>query len=167
MTICVVTHYFLVCRANHTKGFPYFSALIALRQAGQSLDTTQYAYCLRYILVSLYTWTEQARPQAIEQLLLSDLEEAVNNVVFSEAFKTSGVYGYQPVTMTALLELWIRYLRPETSEGNPALFLTSTGQKLAQGYVTKALHTYFAHFGLDVNVTSIRRLIEVCLIYNM
>jgi hypothetical protein len=148
-------------RDLHIKGFAYFSSLIALRQAGQSHDSSQYAYCLRYLFVSFYTWHEQARPQALEAMLLTDLNDAVNNVYFSEEFKTSSVYGYQPVTMNELVKVYVEHVRPKTTDCNAALFLTNTGSKLGQGYVTKALNTYFAHFGLNICVTTIRTLIEV------
>jgi hypothetical protein len=157
----VLSLFCFVNRDLHINGFAYFSSLIALRQAGQSLDSSQYAYCLRYIFVSFYTWNEQARPQAIESMRINDLDEAVNNVVFSEDFKTSSVYGYQPITLNELVKVYIEDLRPETTDINGALFLTNTGSKLGQGYVTKALHTYFAHFGLNICVKTIRCLIEV------
>jgi hypothetical protein len=148
-----------IYREHHETGFLYFSSLLALRQAGQTLDATQYSYCLRYILASLYVWKENARPQAIEELLLKDLDKAVEGVVFSQNFKTKWVYAWQPVTMNKLVELFIKLLRPESD--SPYLFLTYTGTPIGQGYASKALNIYFSRFGLNMSVLVIRKLIEV------
>jgi hypothetical protein len=59
------------CRRMHVQGFACFSAILAVRQAGFQLDSTQFAYCNRYVLTSLYTWKENSRPMAIENLLLT------------------------------------------------------------------------------------------------
>jgi hypothetical protein len=154
--------FLFLIRTHHIMGFELFSALIALRQAGHNLDTSQYAFCLKYVLTSMYAWKENARPQAVEELLLTDIDKAVNNVVMSEMFKTRQIYGYQPVTMTLLVTLWTQHLRPDTD--CEYLFVTNAGTKLGQGYVSKAINSYFAHFGLDVSVTVIRKLIEVSFI---
>jgi len=63
------------------QGFAYFSALLALRQANVELDDAQYAYCNRYVLSSLYTWSGNSRPMAIEKLLLAG-KKCVRNVFF-------------------------------------------------------------------------------------
>lgn len=61
----------LLLRDMHAKGFGVFSDILAVRQAGTQLNVNQIAYCNRYILASLYTWKENARPMALEHLKLS------------------------------------------------------------------------------------------------
>jgi hypothetical protein len=143
-------------RTHHINGFGYFSALIALRQANQTLDSSQHSFCIKYVLTSFYAWADNARPHAVEELLLTDVDMAVNNVVFSQLFKTSGTYGWQPVTMTVIVYLYIQLIRPDTE--CKYLFVTNTGTKYAQGYVTKAIQSYYTHFGLDITINVFRKL---------
>lgn len=77
----------------------------------------------------------------------------------SDMFKTSQMYRYQPVTMTALIDLYILYIRPQTD--SKYLFVTNTGTKLGQGYVGRSVTQYYALFGLDICTTTVRKLIEV------
>jgi hypothetical protein len=60
-------------RELHMRGFAYYSALLALRQAGHTLDVSEWAYCNRWMIVSIYVWREQARPMAVELMLKKGL----------------------------------------------------------------------------------------------
>jgi hypothetical protein len=83
----------------------------------------------------------------------------VDGVIMSDIFKTSSIYKYQPVTMTALIDLYILYIRPSTD--SKYLFVTNTGTKLGQGYVGRSVTQYYALFGLDICTNTVRKLIEV------
>ena len=84
----------------------------------------------------------------------------MEDVILSDNFKTNYIYKFQPVTITSLIGLYVKYIRPDTEE-SPFLFLTSKGTKLGQGYVGKGVNHYFALFGLDLSITMIRKMIEV------
>lgn len=88
-----------------------------------------------------------------------ELLTAVEGVIMSEKFKTSYLFKFQPVTMTAVVDLYVKYIRPETN--SPYLFVTSTGKQLGQGYVSKAVGMYFEMFGLDICTNTVRKLVEV------
>jgi len=84
----------------------------------------------------------------------------VEDVILSDNFKTNYIYKFQPVTITVLINLYTQYIRPDT-DTSAFLFLTYKGTQLGQGYVGKAVNSFFALFGLDLNITAIRKMIEV------
>ena len=85
----------------------------------------------------------------------------MEDVILSDNFKTSGMYKYQPVTITVLIGLYVQYIRPVTAGQDSFLFLTSKGTQLGQGYVGKGVNLYFGLFGLDMSITMIRKMTEV------
>ena len=90
----------------------------------------------------------------------------MEDVILSDNFKTNYIYKFQPVTITVLINLYVQYIRPNTDD-TEFLFLTCKGTQLGQGYVGKGVNSFFALFGLDLNITAIRKLIEVCTIILM
>jgi hypothetical protein len=60
-------------RAKHELGWAYFDSLVMLSQAGATLSAAQRAFGTRYVVASLWVFAENARPMAIEKLLLSGL----------------------------------------------------------------------------------------------
>jgi len=58
-------------RELHELGWPYFNSLVMLSQAGATLSPSQCAYGLRFVVASLWVYTENARPMALEKLTLT------------------------------------------------------------------------------------------------
>jgi hypothetical protein len=58
-------------RVFHDHGWPYFEGLVMLSLAGGRLTTAQLAFATRYVVASLWVFAENARPMAVEKLLLS------------------------------------------------------------------------------------------------
>jgi hypothetical protein len=90
-----------------------------------------------------------------------DMQTAVDGIFLSEDFKTNHIFGFQPVTFPLVMELYLQYVRPDTD--CPYLFVTNSGQQVAQGYINKCFNTYYLLFGLDMNVTTVRKMIHVSL----
>ena len=58
-------------RVRHKTGWDYFDALVHLAQAGAKLTKMELAYGLRYVAASMWVLSDNARPMAMEKLLLS------------------------------------------------------------------------------------------------
>lgn len=59
-------------------------------------------------------------------------------------FKTAAAYGYQPVTTTRLLEVYVDYFRKGTSDVEE-VFLTTKGTPMKQGYVNRGKDELYCH----------------------
>jgi len=58
-------------RDHIDAGWPYYDSLVALRQAGGTLSSSQLAFGFRYTIASLYGYEENARAMAIEEMTMS------------------------------------------------------------------------------------------------
>lgn len=151
-------------REKHRAGWVYFDALVHLAQAGEKLSKTELAYGLRYVVASLWVVADNARPMAIEKLKLTgkllvlmliacnlvtmyviyaclELKDLKGGVVMSTHFKTSAVYGYQPVTLPLLLDIYVKYFRHGSDEVEE-VFLTTTGAPMKQGYINRGTNCH-------------------------
>ena len=122
-------------RRLHKEGWEYFDTLVMLAQAGTTLTNSQLAYGLRYVVASLWSFAENARPMALEKLKIQDLERMVDGVVLSPHFKTATEYKDQPVTVTLLVHVYIKFFRKPAEESEEALFVTTKGTPVLQGYI--------------------------------
>jgi len=68
-------------RVLHDTGWEYFDSLVALAQAGAALSSSQRSYGMRYVVASLWVRAENARPMAVEKLLLSGLINDIYNIM--------------------------------------------------------------------------------------
>jgi hypothetical protein len=75
--------------------------------------------------------------------MMLDLEGSMGGVVLSSNFKTAAVYKNQPITLTVLLDVYVRHFRLE-GDGDPHVFKTTAGTPVRQGYINRGNSAY--HF---------------------
>ena len=143
----------------------YFDALVSL-SLYQTLRSHQYSWCLGYTLASLWIYGVNARAQSIESMTKKSLIEIENKQFhLSSNFKTCSTYGYQIVTVTDILHIFVRYIRkqiiPEDIDSNDAtLFPTFAGTPLAKGESTKKINLIFKKYGYNLTVTKLRDMLS-------
>jgi len=93
---------------------------------------------------------------------LLDMNKITDGVFLSDIFKTSYAFKFQPVSISSAIDLWVRLVRPQTRTTSPYLFVTHTGDRLGQGYISNSINTYFSLFNLDISVNTFRKMIQVC-----
>lgn len=52
-------------------GWEYFDALVHLAQAGATLSKSEVAFGMRFVVASMWTVADNARPMAVEKLMLA------------------------------------------------------------------------------------------------
>jgi hypothetical protein len=75
-------------------------------------------------------------------LYLEALSQSVGGVVLSRQFKTKDHYEAQPVTLNALLQVYIDHFRVGGDDGNDQapLFTTSQGTSMHSGYINTGMY---------------------------
>lgn len=145
--------------------WPYFDALISLSKY-QHLKSHQYSWALGFTLSTLWIYGINARAKSIESMTLKDFKEMEENgFCLSTNFKTVSTYGYQIVSPTDVLRIYVKYLRnqiiPEEIDSDQAtLFPTFAKTPLAKGEVSKKINSIFKRYGYDLNVTKLRDMLS-------
>lgn len=81
-----------------------------------------------------------------------------NGKIMSTAFKTSHLYQYQTISVSVLVQCYVDYFRVDTVCDK--LFVTTRGEPMKQGMINKGLQEYFAYFGLELSITTVRKMLE-------
>jgi hypothetical protein len=66
-----------------------------------------------------------------------DLRNNTGGVVFSRNFKTRSTYAAQPVSLNALLEVYVKHFRVGGDDDDDFVFTTVLGTPMGQGSVNK------------------------------
>ena len=152
-------------RAYLDQGWEYFDALVAAAQAGYHLNEKQYLECLRYVLATLWGYDDNARGLAIERVCTGDVALALehHDFVLSQHFKTYGHYSYQTVKFSRIVQhVWMPFIRSQvSSKANcERVFLSYAGQALSTNDASRHVHKWFLRYGLVINVTILRKVLE-------
>ena len=152
-------------RANLHDGWDYFDALVAVAQAGYQLKESEYNECLRYVLATLWGYDGNARSLAIEELCLDDVQIKLEgrDFVLSQKFKTFGHYDHQVVKFSLIIsEVWVPFIRSQatTRRESDRVFVKYNGMPLQHNETTRHVQEYFKRYGLVLNVTTLRSVLE-------
>lgn len=143
----------------------YYEALVALSKY-QMLKNQQYSWALGFTLSTLWVYGINARSQTIEKMTLKDFKEMEANRFFlSTNFKTVSTYGYQVVSPTDVLKIYVKYIRKqiineEIDSDQAALFPTTNKTFLSAGEVSKKINLVFKKYGYDLTVTKLRDMLS-------
>lgn len=139
----------------------YFEALVALSKY-QKLKNQQYSWALGFTLSTLWVYGVNARASAIEQMTMKDFTEIQEKKFhLSTNFKTSSTYGYQIISPTDVLKIYVKYIRKQIitediDSDDAALFPTTQKTPLANGEVSKKINLIFKTYGYNLTVTKLR-----------
>ena len=147
------------------QGWEYFDALVAAAQAGYQLNEEQYLECLRYVLATLWGYDDNARGLAIERVNTGDVALALehHDFVLSQHFKTYGHYEYQTVKFSRIVQhVWMPFIRSQvSSKANcERVFMNYAGKPLSTNDASRHVHKWFLRYGLVINVTILRKVLE-------
>ncbi len=145
--------------------WPYFEALVSLSKY-QELKKHQYSWALGFTLSTLWVYGFNARAKSIEFMTMKDYKDMEENQFhLSINFKTSSTYGYQIVSPTDVLKIYVQFIRkqiiPEDIDSDEAtLFPTSVKTPLSQGEISKKINLVFKKYGYDLCVTKLRDILS-------
>jgi hypothetical protein len=147
------------------QGWEYFDALVAAAQAGYQFNEEQYLECLRYVLATLWGYDDNARGLAIERVNVGDVALALehHDFVLSQHFKTYGHYEYQTVKFSRIIQkVWMPFIRSQVASKTNCdrVFLSYSGKALSTNDASRHVHKWFLRYGLVVNVTILRKVLE-------
>jgi hypothetical protein len=148
-------------QALMVDSFNYFDALVSLTKY-QQLTSHQYSWALGFTLATFWVYGVNARAQSIESMTKKHFEEIQQNKFhLSSNFKTSPTYGYQIVSATDVLRIYVKYIRsqriPEDIDSDEAtLFPSYIGTPLSRGEANRKVHSIFEKYGYDISVTKLR-----------
>jgi hypothetical protein len=150
------------------KGWKYYNLLVSY-STRYELTAHMYSYCITYALASLWVFAPNCRAQSIELLTKADfdvMENSEEKSVFelSKNFKTSQYYTYQLVFGTDIAKIFVKHIRPhvipnEFDSPTSILFPTFEGRPLVQGEVNKKINKFFFRWGLNISITSMRKIV--------
>lgn len=141
--------------------WPYFESLVALSKF-QNLKSHQYCWALGFTLSTLWVHGVNARAGAIEKMTMKDFQDIQEKRFhLSKKFKTASTYGYQIISATDILKIYVKHIRkqviPESIDSDEAvLFPTSKQTPLVHGEVSKKINLIFKTYGYDLTVTKLR-----------
>jgi hypothetical protein len=107
-----------------------------------------------------------ARAKCIEAMTKKDLKDIEENQFYlSSNFKTSNTYGYQIVSVTDILQIYVKFIRkqriPDEIDSDEAtLFPTYKGTPLTKGEASKKINLVFVKYGYDLSVTKLRDILS-------
>ena len=145
--------------------WPYFDGLVSLTKY-QNLSSHQYSWALGFTFSTLWIYGVNARAQSIESMTVKDFKEMEQNGFYlSTNFKTASTYGFQIVSPTDILTIYVKYIRkqviPQEIDSDEAtLFPTFKGTPLAKGEVSRKINSIFKTYGYDLNVTKLRDMLS-------
>lgn len=147
------------------NSWPYFDALVSYSKY-QTLTSRQYSWILGYTLASLWVFGVNARAKCIESMRLKDFKDIEQNTFhLSNNFKTSSTFGYQIVSATDVLKIYVKHIRKQVIEedidsDDATLFPTYKKTPLARGEASKKINSIFKKYGYDLTVTKLRDMIS-------
>jgi hypothetical protein len=167
-------------RTIFDKVGPYFALLCQLASRDVPLSRTEFEFCFDFTIFSLYALSPNARPQALDTLTVSMMEELINTgLVDSQSSKTALNYGGQTIIAhTAIgkyiLQLWLHIIRPQavrrweaTNESHTLAFTKYSGGPISRGTTSRSFtHTTKTIAGLRCTTTDYRALLET-MVHNM
>ncbi len=145
--------------------WPYFDSLVSLTQY-QNLRPHQYSWALGFTLATLWVYGVNSRAQSVEKMTLKNFREIEEkNFYLSSQFKTSSTYGYQIVSPTDVLRIYVKYIRkqiiPEEIDSDEAcLFPSFAKTPLGRGEASKKIGLIFKTYGYDLCVTKLRDMLS-------
>lgn len=147
------------------EGWEYFDAIVAATQAGFELKEDKYLECLRYVLATLWGYDNNARGLAIERVCVNDVTLALehHDFVLSQHFKTYGHYEYQAVRFSQIItKVWNPIIRPHAARKTNCerVFLSYSGKPLSDSDASRHVQKWFRRYGLVINVTTLRKVLE-------
>lgn len=143
----------------------YFDALVSLTKY-QQLTSHQYSWALGFTLATFWVYSVNARAKSIELMTKKHFNEIQNNQFhLSSNFKTASTYGYQIVSASDILNIYVRYIRSQRIPGDidsddATLFPTYKGTPLVKGEVNRKVNSIFATYGYDICVTKLRDMLS-------
>lgn len=152
-------------RSYLDHGWEYFDALVAAAQAGYHFNEKQYLECLRYVLATLWGYDDNARGLAIERVCTGDVAIALehHDFILSQNFKTFGHFSFQTVKFSRIIQnVWIPFIRSQVSSKTNCerVFLSYAGKPLSANDASRHVHVWFLRYGLVINVTILRKVLE-------
>jgi hypothetical protein len=159
---------------------PYFAILCQLASRDVPLSRTEFEFCFDFTVFSLYALSPNARPQALDTLTVSMMEELINTgLVDSQSSKTALNYGGQTIIAhTAIgkyiLQLWLHIIRPQavrrweaTNDSHTSAFTTYSGGPIPLGAISRSfIRSTKTVGGLRCTNTDYRALLET-MVHNM
>jgi len=145
--------------------WPYFDGLVSLSKY-QKLTSHQYSWVLGFTLSTLWIYGVNARAQSVESMTLKDFKEIEENGFhLSSNFKTSSTYGYQIVSPTDVLRIYVKYIRSQVitediDSDESTLFPTFITTPLTSGEATKKINSIFKTYGYDLSITKLRDMLS-------
>lgn len=153
-------------RDHLNDGWQLFDALVAAAQAGYQLSELEYLECMRYVLATLWGYDNNARGLAIERVCLDDIDRISvdgHDFVLSNHFKTYVHYQYQTLSFSRIVkDVWVPVIRSQVASktGITRVFINYRGNPVSDGEVSKHVSRWFRRYGLFLNVTTIRKVLE-------
>lgn len=141
--------------------WPYFDSLVSLTKY-QNLRSHQYSWALGFTLATLWVYGVNARAQSVESMTLKNFREIEqNNFYLASQFKTSSTYGYQIISPTDVLRIYVKYIRaqiisPDIDSDESCLFPSFAKTPLGRGEASKKIGLIFQIYGYDLSVTKLR-----------
>jgi hypothetical protein len=143
----------------------YFDSLVSLTKY-QILKSHQYSWALGFTLATLWVYGVNARAQSVETMTKKNYQQMENQGFYlSSHFKTSATYGYQIVSPTDVLKIYVKYIRiqiiPEEIDSDEAALFPSFAQTpLGRGEASKKINLVFRKYGYDLSVTKLRDMLS-------
>jgi hypothetical protein len=153
-------------RDHLNDGWQLFDALVAAAQAGYKLSELEYLECMRYVLATLWGYDNNARGLAIERVCLDDIDRISvdeHDFVLSNHFKTYAHYQYQTISFSHIVkDIWVPIIRSQVASktGITRVFINYRGNPVSDGEVSKHVGRWFRRYGLFINVTTLRKVLE-------
>ncbi len=150
-----------VLQSLMVDSWPYFDSLVSLTKY-QILRAHQYSWALGFTLATLWVYGVNSRAQCVERMTLKNFKEIEEkNFYLTSKFKTSSTYGYQIVSPTDVLRIYVKYIRkqiiPEDIDSDEAsLFPSFAKTPLGRGEASKKIGLIFKTYGYDLSVTKLR-----------
>jgi hypothetical protein len=162
-------------RSNFESVGEKFALITKLAEYDVPISQEEYQFTLDFTLMSLYMYSPNARPMAINELTVEGekLLESLGRFD-SSAMKTVISFGAQPILTHTLigkqiLAAYRTYTRPQAirrrskghSAADTAFFVDFRGKRVTKGYASRRIRTFNVRYGgYNANVTDIRRMIE-------
>jgi hypothetical protein len=153
-------------REHLNDGWGYFDALVAAAQANYRLSESEYLECMRYVLATLWGYDNNARDLAIGHVCVDKVDKLSNDghdFILSNHFKTFEQYQYQTISFSQIVkDIWIPIIRAQVAgkTGCRRLFINFRGNPISDNEISKHVHCFFLRYGLVINVTTLRKVLE-------
>jgi hypothetical protein len=159
-------------RAAADRGGEYFANICQLAAMGVEVSQWQYDFSLRMIFAGFWTFSPNARVQALNELSLVGLKQLIETGQYdSRMTKTYASHGLQSIIVHTvigknMLAAYYDYLRPQALERGGLSkskfgFVSYAGKALGAGVVSHSVSSLWKEFGgLNTTITDMRIMIE-------